>query len=91
MAVAQDRFDRARSRWARWLLAVLITTGILGVFRTGRADHACLTFWATTPITNPSGTACLGTPFTQPYTLQSCGTVPPLGVSHCETVSAHTP
>jgi ABC-type multidrug transport system permease subunit len=91
MAVARDLVGPAR--WSRWLLAISSAVAVVGVSLPTQANHACVSYSVTSPVTSYGGTTCspVWNPFTQPYTLRNCGYIPLLGATHCETVSLHTP
>ena len=75
------------------LIAIVITfLALLGGLRMATAGQACVAYSVTAPIVGTrSGKPCVNEPFTHPFDVHHCQTIPPAGVSVCATVSVDTP
>jgi hypothetical protein len=83
-------------RTRRALLIVLVVASLSTLmFGSASAGRDCVTWSVTAPFVGPRGgtrcTADLPSPFTQPFTDDQCGGVPPANTTFCTTVTIYTP
>jgi hypothetical protein len=70
----------------------LVLAVVLGGLRMATAGQACVSYKVTAPVVGSrSGKPCVHSPFSHPFSVYHCQTIPPVGVAVCATASVDTP